>query len=91
MNKAATKRQVVVQHRPQKILRKLPKDLLQRMRVAIRALAEEPYPPGCKKLAGYENLWRIRVGDWRITYALETGQVVVVEIAPRGGAYRDLD
>jgi mRNA-degrading endonuclease RelE of RelBE toxin-antitoxin system len=34
----------------------------------------------------------VRVGDWRITYALEDDRLIVliVEIAPRGGAYRDL-
>ena len=62
---------VLIQRRPESVLRRLPKDLLQRIRVAIRALAEDPSPPGCVRLSGHEGLWRIRVGDWRITYAID--------------------
>jgi mRNA interferase RelE/StbE len=81
---------VLVERQPQKVFRRLPRDLLQRIRVAIRGLAEEPRPPGCKKLQGYDNLYRIRVGDWRISYAVEDDRliVLVLEVAPRGDAYR---
>ena len=56
------------------------------------SLAEEPRPAGCKKLRGYENLYRLRVGDWRLIYAIEDDQLVVliIEVAPRGEAYRNL-
>lgn len=82
--------QIVLLRQPEKVLRRLPKDFLQRMRIAIRGLAENPRPPGCKKLSGYENLYRIRVGQWRISYAIENDRLVilVLEIAPRGDAYR---
>lgn len=36
----------------------------------IEALAEDPRPPGCRKLRGTKNLWRIRVGDYRVIYAV---------------------
>jgi len=32
----------------------------------IQALADEPRPPGCRKVQGEEDLWRIRVGDYRV-------------------------
>jgi mRNA-degrading endonuclease RelE of RelBE toxin-antitoxin system len=37
---------------------------------------------------GYDNLYRIRVGDWRISCAIEDDDLVilVIEIAPRGNA-----
>ncbi len=56
------------------------------------SLAEEPRPAGCKKLRGYENLYRLRAGDWRLIYAIEDDQLVVliIEVAPRGEAYRNL-
>jgi mRNA interferase RelE/StbE len=39
---------------------------------AVDDLKEEPRPPGCKKLKGEsENIWRIRVGDYRILYFIE--------------------
>ena len=83
---------VQVLRRPQKVLRRLPKNLLQRIREAIWSLADDPRPPGCVKLVGYDNLYRLRVGDWRIIYAIEDDQLVilVIEIAPRGGVYQRL-
>jgi mRNA interferase RelE/StbE len=81
---------VIVGRQPKRTLRRLPRDLLQRIRETIGNLADDPRPPGCKKLAGYENLYRVRVGDWRISYAVEDDRllVVVVEAAPRGAAYQ---
>ena len=76
----------------QKVLERLPKDLLQRIRRTVNRLADEPRPVGCKKLAGFDNYFRIRVGDLRITYAIfdDVLIVLVVEVAPRGDAYRHL-
>lgn len=76
----------------ERVLRRLPKPLLARLRAAIVELAQEPRPFGSRKLVGYENLYRIRVGDWRITYTLHDDAllILIVEVSPRGGAYRTL-
>ncbi len=60
-----------------------------RLIIAIRALATDPRPPGCVKLAGAVDQWRIRVGDWRIVYAIDDGRLVVLvfRVAPRGRVY----
>ena len=65
--------------------------MLERIRSGIRELTLNPRPDGVKKLIGYKNLYPIRVGDWRIIYAIEDGSLIVVnlEISPRGNAYRD--
>ena len=57
---------------------------------AIAALVENPRPPGCSKMAGPGDEWRIRVGDWRVVYRIDDGRVVVivVRVAPRGGEAR---
>jgi len=34
----------------------------------ILSLADNPRPAGCKKLKGFKDQWRLRVGDWRIVY-----------------------
>lgn len=83
---------ISIHRKAEKILRRLDGDTLERIRKAIRTLALDPRPTGMKKLAGYDNLFRLRVGDWRIIYAIEDDQliVLVLEISPRGGAYRDL-
>jgi len=83
---------VIVERQAEKTLRRLPKEVLSRVDRLLMSLAEEPRPAGCKKLRGYENLYRLRVGDWRLIYAIEDDQLVVliIEVAPRGEAYRNL-
>ena len=51
---------------------------------AISALEQEPRPRGVKKLAE-SGLWRIRAGLYRVVYAIEDKEslVIVVRIARR--------
>ncbi len=83
---------IEIERSAERVMRRLPRDLLNRLRTAIDALAADPRPPGCRRLAGYTNLYRVRVGDWRISYAVEDDRllIIVIEVAPRGGAYRSL-
>jgi mRNA interferase RelE/StbE len=83
---------VIVERQAEKALRRLPREILTRVDRLLLSVADEPRPAGCKKLRGYENLYRVRVGDWRLIYAVEDDELVVlvIEIAPRGEAYRDL-
>ena len=62
----------------------------ERMDAAVRALAENPRPARCKKIAGEENLYRIRVGIYRVLYRIkdELLVVVVVRARHRRDAYR---
>ena len=83
---------VILERQAEKALRRLPRDVLSRLDRLLLSLTNDPRPIGCKKLKGYESLWRLRVGDWRMVYAIEDDRLVVlvIEIAPRGQAYRDL-
>jgi mRNA interferase RelE/StbE len=62
------------------------------IRQAIARVAADPSArnPNLRPLKGVPNGFRIRVGDWRVSYTLDrTADVLdVFEIAPRGGAYR---
>lgn len=62
------------------------------IRRAVEALAEEPYPRGAKKLRGHPDIWRIRIGGWRVVYAVEGERLVVLVlmIAARGDVYERL-
>lgn len=84
--------EVQITRLPEKVIRKLPRDLSTRIDRAILALAAEPRPAGCKKLRGYDDLYHIRVGDWWITYAIIDNRLIVLalEVSPRCGAYRSL-
>jgi mRNA interferase RelE/StbE len=55
----------------------------------ILALADNPRPAGCKKLKGYQDQWRVRVGDWRVLYIVDDAAklVTVTRIAHRREVY----
>lgn len=55
----------------------------------ILVLAENPRPPGSKKLRGYKDQWRIRVGDWRVVYIVDDAakRVSVTRVAHRREVY----
>jgi mRNA interferase RelE/StbE len=61
-----------------------------RVIVALHGLAQNPRPPGCRKLAGAKNDWRIRVGDYRVIYEIaDVIRVVRVHrVRHRGEVYR---
>lgn len=59
-------------------LRKLPRDVIQRINAALERLAHEPRPHGVVKLAGQiDSQWRIRVGAYRILYEINDQQAHV--------------
>jgi mRNA interferase RelE/StbE len=57
---------------------------------AVRNLADNPRPPGCAKLTGTDDLWRIRVGDYRVIYHIQDADllVLVVRIGHRRDVYK---
>ncbi len=65
---------------------------LERRRIerAIDALANQPRPTGAKKLVAELNLWRIRVGSYRVIYQIEDDRllILVVKIGHRKDVYR---
>ncbi|MEO7724568.1 MAG: type II toxin-antitoxin system RelE/ParE family toxin [Chthoniobacterales bacterium] len=62
----------------------------QRVVRAIRQLANNPRPSGCRKLANARNAYRIRVGDYRVIYAVSDVVLVVAieSIRHRREVYR---
>ena len=58
---------------------------------AIQTLAADPRPAQCKKLAGRDTAYRLRVGDYRIVYTVSGREVVVeiINIGHRREVYRD--
>ncbi|MBI4327476.1 MAG: type II toxin-antitoxin system RelE/ParE family toxin [Chloroflexi bacterium] len=48
----------------------LPPHLADRILAKIRLLSQAPRPSGSKKLRGRSDLWRIRVGDYRVVYEI---------------------
>lgn len=57
---------------------------------AILALADDPFPRGSRKLSGYEDVFRIRVGRHRILYSVSgrTLIIIILKIGHRKDVYR---
>jgi mRNA interferase RelE/StbE len=69
---------------------KLSQQAREMVAAALLALAANPRPPGCVKLADAENLWRVRVRQYRVIYQILDDQlvVVVVKLGDRKDVYR---
>jgi len=70
--------QVIVPKPVQKQLDSLPDIVRKRVLKRIVALKETPRPPGCVKLKGYENEYRIRIGNYRVRYEVRDEESIVL-------------
>ena len=77
---------------PTKVLRRIQPAKAGDIIAAVERVAADPVAPNnnVRSLIGVPNGFRVRIGDWRVSYVLdrEAGVLDVFEIAPRGGAYR---
>ena len=67
-----------------------PKRERQRIARKVAALADEPRPRGCEKLAAQGDRYRVRQGRYRIVYAVDDATLIVdvVKIGHRKEIYR---
>jgi mRNA interferase RelE/StbE len=74
----------------EKQIRKLSRDDQIRVLRAIRPLATEPTPPGPRGLRGYDDVFRIRVGRYRVLYRVEGRRllIIILKIGRRRDIYR---
>jgi mRNA interferase RelE/StbE len=75
-----------------KDLRKLSPDNVGRVLAKIETLTNEPFPPQAIQLKGGNQLYRIRIGDYRVVYGVDVsaGYVLIYHIKHRREVYRDL-
>ena len=78
-----------IERSAQKSLARIPQPYQDRIIDAIRNLATIPRPHGTRKLGG-KDAWRIRVGDYRILYEIDDGQldILIVTLGHRKEIYR---
>ena len=81
---------VFLERAAEKDLKRLSSEVHDRVITAIRGLVHNPRPPGCRKLTGSKNDWRIRVGDYRVVYEIadEIRIVRVNRVRHRREVYR---
>lgn len=79
---------IIIRKKAKKFIDKLPKN--ERLRIA-KAIQMLPNGEDIKKLKGSEDLLRLRVGDYRIIYTVDHGElvVIVVDAGNRGQIYKN--
>ncbi|MBI3073817.1 MAG: type II toxin-antitoxin system RelE/ParE family toxin [Deltaproteobacteria bacterium] len=81
---------VEVSRTAERQIRSLDRPVQVRVLRVIMALSVNPRPAGHKKLAGYDDVFRIRVGDYRVLYSIDGRQLVVIvlKVGHRRAIYR---
>lgn len=81
---------VVFARSARKELQSLDPPVALRVLKSIEALVSSPRPAGARKIEGATDLWRIRVGEWRVVYRIVDRQrlVDIVAVRHRREAYR---
>ncbi|PAX60704.1 type II toxin-antitoxin system RelE family toxin [Brunnivagina elsteri] len=71
-------------------IKKLPNDIQKQVVEQLEELAFEPRPDGVKKLAGSDDLYRVRLGKYRIIYEIQDGLllITVVKVKNRSDVYK---
>ncbi|MBI2516167.1 MAG: type II toxin-antitoxin system RelE/ParE family toxin [Opitutae bacterium] len=86
--------QVLLERSAERDLKRLSAEVHDRVIDTIKGLATNPRPPGCRKLVGGQNDWRVRVrvrvGDYRVLYEIaDTIRIVRVNrVRHRREVYR---
>ena len=81
---------IEISNQAERDLKRLAMALFERIVPEIKALAMNPRPHGCAKLAGSKSDYRIRVGDYRVLYEIadQVRIVRILRVRHRREAYR---
>lgn len=68
-----------------RLMKRIQRRDFERLRVAIRGLADEPGPQGVRKIRGAERAYRIRVGSYRVVYEVYDNEnlVLILQVVRR--------
>ena len=73
--------QVIIPKAVQKQLNSLSQKIRLRLLAEIRLLKDNPRPNGVKKLKGYENTYRIRIGSYRVIYEIKDREMIILVLS----------
>ena len=78
---------IIIKKKAKKFIDRLPKN--ERVRI-VRAIEMLPNGEDIKKLKGHNDLMRLRVGDYRIIYTVDNGELIVyvIDADNRGEVYK---
>ena len=85
-----TRYEIEISRTAEEQLRRLPRDDQERVARAMLALAGDPFPRGARKLSGYDDVFRVRAGRYRILYSVSGHALVIVvlKVGHRRDVYR---
>lgn len=74
----------------EKQLKALPREDQRRLAATFLALADEPRPRGSRKLTGYDDVFRVRVGRYRVLYSVSDRKltIIILKLGHRREVYR---
>ena len=84
--------QIIIRDRAVKQLSDIPRKFAEKLDELIQSLILNPRPAGCKKLQGYDNVYRVRYSDYRVVYSIEEKNLIVeiIQIGIRKEIYNKL-
>ena len=80
---------IEITRRAERELRRLDRQVKNRITQTIMTLGNEPRPAGCLKVRSEAGVWRVRMGDWRVGYEIDDAQqsVTIIRVGHRGDFY----
>ncbi|MBT4879846.1 MAG: type II toxin-antitoxin system RelE/ParE family toxin [Alphaproteobacteria bacterium] len=83
--------EVVIGPRVRKSFKAIPRKCQTLILLKLNKLKENPRPSGCKKLKPQEDLYRIRIGEYRVIYEIKDSKliVIIVKIGNRKNIYKE--
>jgi mRNA interferase RelE/StbE len=84
------KYEVLIKPSAAKEAERIPKKQKDRIRQEIRNLSEDPRPSGARKLKGKQDIYRVRVSDYRVLYTVDDREkkIRILSVLARKEAYR---
>lgn len=81
---------IEIKQSAKKELSQIPKAIAEKIVTKIKELSFNPRPNGYRKLAGTEHNYRIRVGDYRVVYAILDQQLIIqiIKLGHRKSIYK---
>jgi mRNA interferase RelE/StbE len=73
-----------------KALQLMPRNRVEQVMEKMALYAEKPsaLAANVRRLRGYDDVFRLRVGNWRVLFKQNDQEIVVLTVSPRGRAYR---
>jgi len=81
-------KELQITNHAEKQLAKLPKPTVRKILNKLSQIIAQPGKADFKKLKGYENMWRFRIGDYRVIFKIVNEMMIITKIGHRKDIYK---